>query len=80
MLISTVCFSTKVENRTIQQLQSKLKKQARQAVSNMKRDMVETGNKNLKTSTIETLNNENSLLTLRKQIGPTATGFQSKHC
>lgn len=57
-----------------------MKKLAKKAESEMKRDLVETGNKKLRKSTVRELQNSNSLLALRKQMGPTAFGFHSKHC
>lgn len=45
----------------------------------MKRDIVETGNHKLKSSTINAMNDD-SLLLLRNQMGPTATGFKSRNC
>lgn len=74
----------KVANRTINQLQSKykdLKKNARQVVSQVKRDIAQTGNKPLESRTVRALSVDSSsmLLALRKQIGPTATGFQNKY-
>lgn len=76
-------FSFKVDNRSIDQLKSKytdLKRNARQVVSKMKRDIAETGNKTLQSSTVRVLNDNSTLLALRKQLGPSATGFQSRHC
>lgn len=74
---------TKVEDRTIAQLQSKykdLKKNVRQIVSKVKRDIAQTGNMPLQKRTVRALSLDSNamLLALRKQIGPTATGFQSK--
>lgn len=46
----------------------------------MKRDIAATGNKNLNPSTIRALGDDSTLLALRKQMGPSATGFQSGHC
>lgn len=69
-------------DRTVLQLQNKykdLKKNARQVVSKAKRDIAETGNRNLRSSTIRALKDDTLLLTLRKNMGPTATGFTSKH-
>lgn len=57
-----------------------MKKLAKKAESEMKRDLVKTGNKNLRKSTVRELQNSESLLALRKQMGPTAFGFQSNHC
>lgn len=57
-----------------------MKKLAKKAESEMKRDLVKTGNKKLRKSTVRELQNSDSLLVLRKQMGPTAFGFQSKHC
>lgn len=65
------------------QLQTKytnLKKAARQAVSEMKRDIVLTGNGKLRASTTRELKNSESLLIFQQRMGPTATGFKSKHC
>lgn len=44
----------------------------------MKRDLV--GNKKLRQSTVRELQNSDSLLALRANLGPTATGFESAHC
>lgn len=41
--------------------------------------MAETGNRKLRSSTADALNDD-TLLLLRKQMGPTATGFESKNC
>lgn len=74
---------SQVDNRSIEQLQSKykeLKKLARKATSNMKRDLVETGNKKLRSSTVREMQSSTALLALRSNMGPSATGFESKHC
>lgn len=71
------------EDRTVSQLQSKyktLKKQARKSNADMKRNLSETGNKQLRHSTVRELQNNVNLIALRKSMGPTATGFKSKHC
>lgn len=82
------CFSVlnsifqKVD-RSIDSLQSKykeLKKMARKEMSEAKRDLVQTGNKALKSQTVEALRDTNMLLQLRSRMGVSATGFQSKHC
>lgn len=76
------CFIMQVQDRSIEHLQSKykeLKKNARQVIANMKRDVAQTGNKNLKPTTVKAINNE-TLLLLRKQMGPSAAGFKSKNC
>lgn len=78
-----MCFFLKVENRSVEQLQSKykdLKKGARQIVSKMKRSMSETGNKKLDADTVRVMNENSLLLSLRNQMGPSATGFHSQHC
>lgn len=46
----------------------------------MKRDLVVTGNKGLRKSTVRELQNSDSLMALRANMGPTASGFASKHC
>lgn len=46
----------------------------------MKRDLVATGNKKLRKSTVRELQNSDSLLALRASLGPTATGFVTSHC
>lgn len=48
-------------------------------MANAKRDIAQTGNKKLRPSTANALNDDTMLL-LRKQMGPTAAGFKSKHC
>lgn len=53
---------------------------ARKESSEAKRDLVLTGNKKLRSKTIETLRDTNVLLQLRSRMGVSATGFQSKHC
>lgn len=61
----------------ISQLQSKykeLKKSARQMLSNMKRNIARTGNKDLEPSTVNAMNNQSLLL--RKNMG--ATQSQSR--
>lgn len=45
----------------------------------MKRDLAQTGNKKLRSSTVRTLQSNDSLLGLRSQLGPSATGFKSVH-
>lgn len=75
-------FYIQVENRTIVQLQSKykeLKKNARQVLSKMKREMAQTGNQKLRSSTQNAMNDD-SLMLLRKRMGPSAAGFKSKNC
>lgn len=70
-------------DRSVDSLQTKyklLKKMARKEVSEAKRDLVKTGNKNLSSRTVETLRDSNLLLQLRDRMGASATGFQSKHC
>lgn len=57
-----------------------MKKLAKKALSDAKRDLVQTGNKQLRTSTVRTIQSSESLLALRKNMGPTASGFQSKYC
>lgn len=57
-----------------------LKKMARKELLEAKRDLVKTGNKPLKTRTVESVRKTNVLLQLRSQMGVSATGFQSKHC
>lgn len=81
-LNQAIYFCVQVDDRTIPQLQSKykeLKKNARQIFSNAKREIARTGNKTLRSSTVDALKDD-GLLLLRKQMGPTATGFNSKHC
>lgn len=78
----SIQFLLQVEDRTIDKLQSKykeLKKNARHVLAKAKREVAQTGNQNLRSSTIKSLNDDTMLL-LRKQLGPTASGFQSKHC
>ncbi|XP_031635462.1 uncharacterized protein LOC116348570, partial [Contarinia nasturtii] len=72
-----------VEDRTIDQLQTKykaLKKDARKVGAKVKRDFSKTGNKPLKTSTINLLEGNNPLLQLRARMGASGSGFASKHC
>lgn len=72
-----------MDDRTIMQLQNKykdLKKNARQVISKAKRDVAATGNRNLRSSTIRALKDDTLLLALRKNMGPSASGFKSKHC
>lgn len=72
-----------IADRSIESLQFKykhLKKLARNEKSELNRDMVKTGNKPLQSKTIKALRDSNMLLQLRNRMGPTATGFQSKHC
>lgn len=57
-----------------------MKKAAKKVLSDAKRDLAKTGNGKLRSSTVRELQNSDSLLALRKNMGPTATGFQSKHC
>lgn len=69
--------------RSVEQLQAKykdLKKVARGMASGLKREMAQTGNRPLRSSASRELRNTDTLLALRKQMGPTATGFESKHC
>ena len=73
----------KVETRSIDQLDTKykaLKKQARSIAASVKRDIVKTGNKPLEASTLEALQGNDALLSLRARMGATASGFTSKHC
>lgn len=44
------------------------------------RDLQQTGNKKLQSSTVASLRDSNVLQQLRARIGATATGFQSPHC
>lgn len=53
---------------------------ARKVVSDAKRDLVQTGNKKLRPSTVRTLQGGNALVALRSRMGSTATGFKTKHC
>lgn len=53
---------------------------ARKELSEAKRDMSETGNKKLRSLTIEALRDTNSLQKLRSRMGVSAIGFQSSHC
>lgn len=81
-LIQTNLSFIKVDDRSTAQLQSKyrdLKKNARQIMSKAKRDLTETGNRELRSSTVRALNDNALLLALRKNMGPTASGFSSKH-
>lgn len=76
-------FNLQKCDRTIGSLQSKyknLKMKARKQISEAKRDLVRTGNKQLSTRTVDTLRDSNMLLALRERMGATATGFQSKSC
>lgn len=57
-----------------------MKSLARKRMSNAKRDLVQTGNKQLSTHTVNTLHDSDMLLSLRSRMGATATGFSSKHC
>lgn len=57
-----------------------LKKLARKEISEAKRDLAATGNTKLRSKTVETLRQSNSLLNLRTRMGASATGFNSKHC
>lgn len=70
-------------DRSSDSLQSKFKelqKLARQDESETKRDLVQTGNKRLRSRTIDSLRETNILVELRKRLGATGTGFESKHC
>lgn len=70
-------------DRSVDSLQSKyreLKKLAKKESSEAKRDLVLTGNKRLRSKTVETLRDTNMLLQLRHRMGSPATGFASKHC
>lgn len=49
-------------------------------MSEMKRDLAQTGNKRLRDSTLRALREKNSLQTLRTRMGVSATGFQSRNC
>lgn len=72
-----------VENRSIEQLQTKyksLKKQARTVSANTKSDYARTGNKPLLSSTTNALQQNSFLLALRARMGASASGFASKHC
>lgn len=64
-----------MEDRTILQLQTKYK------VAQVNRDVAETGNQPLRRSTSSALsqNSHEILLGLRKQIGPTASGFHNTY-
>lgn len=53
---------------------------ARKELSEAKRDLVATGNKRLRSTTVATLRESNSLHELRSRMGASATGFTSKHC
>lgn len=57
-----------------------MKKLARKITSNAKRDLAQTGNKNLRSSTVRAIQTSECLLVLRNNLGPTATGFKSNHC
>lgn len=72
-----------MQQRSISQLQSKykeLKKLAKKTKANAARDLKQTGNVRLQSSTIRTLNDDTDLLALRGLMGPTATGFRSEFC
>lgn len=72
-----------IENRTIEQLQTKyksLKKQARTVLATVKKDIAQTGNKPLQRTTTQILQGKSSLLSLRSRMGASAAGFTSKHC
>lgn len=53
---------------------------AKKEMAEAKRDLVKTGNKELRSKTIQTLRDSNALLGLRTRMGPVATGFHSPHC
>jgi hypothetical protein len=56
-----------------------MKKHARQNISKIKRDIAQTGNKKLPSKTVDAMNDD-SMILLRKQMGPSAAGFKSKNC
>lgn len=64
----------------MQQKYKSLKKQARHVSAGVKKDIAKTGNMALTTSTVNALQEQTPLLSLRARMGPSASGFSSEHC